>query len=325
MSSDSWRLCDRKVTSGVAQGFGFPFRNRRFASFTGDKRRVRLGGLDSCSLPAARREFFLWGLAIGASLLCWKVAAQASDEGISVTEILCDSMDESRSQASLVEHLKDYGRIECPRVERALLAVDRQHFLQRSLPKCIVYQDMPLPIGYGETISAPHMHATCLDILRHYLFRGARVLDVGSGSGYLSACMGLMVGQEGSILGVEKHPELARKSISNIRKSNPELLEGENPVVTIVAGNVLSGMLDEWGLFDAIHVGAAAKSLPEVLVNKLKPGGRMIIPVGPRDVYQELICVDKDPDGAVYTETLMSVRYVPLTEPQEGTVRSNNN
>lgn len=86
-------------------------------------------------------------------------------------------------------------------------------------------QDTPLPIGYGETISAPHMHATCLELLRGHLRPGARVLDVGSGSGYLSAAMGLMVRDKGGfVLGVEKHPELVEESLANVRHATPELL-----------------------------------------------------------------------------------------------------
>jgi protein-L-isoaspartate(D-aspartate) O-methyltransferase len=83
-----------------------------------------------------------------------------------------------------------------------------------------------MPIGYGETISAPHMHATCLELLRDYAKPGARVLDVGSGSGYLTAVFGRMVGRGGGkVVGIEKHPELATQSLSNVRNAAPELLD----------------------------------------------------------------------------------------------------
>ena len=86
-------------------------------------------------------------------------------------------------------------------------------------------QDTPLPIGYGETISAPHMHATCLELLRTHLKPGARVLDVGSGSGYLTSVFGRMVRPGGKVIGIEKHPELAEQSVINVRGATPELLE----------------------------------------------------------------------------------------------------
>jgi protein-L-isoaspartate(D-aspartate) O-methyltransferase len=96
-------------------------------------------------------------------------------------------------------------------VERTLRQCDRGHYVDSGVPREYAYQDAPLPIGHQETISAPHMHATCLELLRGHLRPGARVLDVGSGSGYLAAAMGLMVSPGGRVLGIEKHPELAEQ------------------------------------------------------------------------------------------------------------------
>ena len=78
-------------------------------------------------------------------------------------------------------------------------------------------QDCPVPIGYGATISAPHMHSKVLELLEPKLQPGARVLDVGSGSGYLTAVLGRLVGPRGSVLGVEKMEPLARRSIQSIQ------------------------------------------------------------------------------------------------------------
>lgn len=192
-------------------------------------------------------------------------------------------MDAHRSsQATLVHFLKHSLRISSPRVEHALLTVDRRHFVDPSLPLYMVYQDMPLPIGFDETISAPHMHATCLELLQDQATGPARILDVGSGSGYLTAALAVLAGESAFVLGIEKHRELAERSLLNIQESNPELLIGDHPRVKILAGNVLSEVLDEMDPFDVIHVGAAAPSIPRNLVDKLNPGGRMVIPVGPR-------------------------------------------
>ena len=102
-------------------------------------------------------------------------------------------------------------------------------------------------------------------------------------------------------LGVEKHRELAEQSVRNIRNSNPELLTSSPPRLRIMAGNALSGLtyvtfvenecggvdvLSEEAAFDAIHVGAAASTIPKILMEKLSPGGRMVIPVGPRSTFQ---------------------------------------
>lgn len=217
------------------------------------------------------------------------------------------------NQDWLVDHLKRDGVVKHHEVEQVLRQVDRKNYVDRGIPHAYIYQDSPLPIGYHETISAPHMHGVCLELLREHLREGARVLDVGSGSGYLSAAMGLMVGGTGKVIGIEKHPELAQESVANVRRDHPELLD--SGVLQLRAGNVLGNVLEHEEAFDAIHVGAAASSLPDVLVQKLKPGGRMVIPVGPQWEYQVMQCIDKDEAGKVHKHNLMHVRYVPLTTP----------
>jgi len=220
------------------------------------------------------------------------------------------------SQDRLINDLVAEGVIEHADVEAALKATDRAAFCPKNLPKSYVYQDSPLPIGYGETISAPHMHATCLELLRNHLRTDSRVLDVGSGSGYLSAAMGTMVGPTGRVIGIEKHPELAEYSIQRMREYKPEMLE--SGLVELRAGNVLGDALENVSEpFDAIHVGAAAATLPDNLVQKLKPGGRMVIPVGPQWDFQVLQIVDKDMNGKVKKHNVTGVRYVPLTKPGE--------
>ncbi|KXZ44257.1 hypothetical protein GPECTOR_70g488 [Gonium pectorale] len=163
------------------------------------------------------------------------------------------------------------------------------------------------------------MHATALELLIQQLRPGARVLDVGSGSGYLTACFGLLVSPGGRVLGVEVVPQLAAGSEEALWQVVPQLMQ--DGTVQIRAGNVLTGMLASEAAFDAIHVGAAAEELPRDLVAKLAPGGRMVIPVGPHGGYQVLTVVDKQRTASPREawQELAQAPYGPGTEaPEEG-------
>jgi len=176
----------------------------------------------------------------------------------------------------LTQLLQAEGRLLSDRLASAFARVDRRAFLapEPTSPHQFAYKDTPLPIGYGQTISAPHMHATCLDLLEDKLQPGARVLDVGSGSGFLSAVMGLLVLPGGHVTGVEKVTDLAQRSVQSIQASQPDLLR--DGTVNILAGNALSDILAGEEEYDAIHVGAAAASMPNNLLAKLAKGGRMV-------------------------------------------------
>lgn len=108
-----------------------------------------------------------------------------------------------------------------PRIEDAMLRVNRAHYCPSPTP----YADTPYSIGHGATISAPHMHAHALMALKDKLVDGARVLDVGSGSGYLTSCIAHMIGPTGVVYGVDHMSELVELSKSNIQNDCKELLE----------------------------------------------------------------------------------------------------
>ncbi|KAJ6888802.1 protein-L-isoaspartate O-methyltransferase 1-like isoform X1 [Populus alba x Populus x berolinensis] len=207
---------------------------------------------------------------------------------------------------ALVEHLQNYGTISSKKVSEVMETIDRALFVPDGTP---AYVDSPMAIGYNATISAPHMHATCLQLLEENLKSGMHVLDVGSGTGYLTACFALMVGPQGRAVGVEHIPELADSSIKNIKKSAaaPLLKEGS---LSIHVGDGRQGW-PEFAPYDAIHVGAAAPEIPQPLLDQLKPGGRMVIPVG--NIFQDLKVIDKNEDGSISVRSETSVRYVPLT------------
>ncbi|KAE9604300.1 hypothetical protein Lal_00002227 [Lupinus albus] len=218
---------------------------------------------------------------------------------------VCSGSSMSKNKA-MVESLRRYGVISSNKVAEVMETVDRALFVPNGAE---AYVDSPMAIGYNATISAPHMHATCLQLLEENLQPGMHALDVGSGTGYLTACFALMVGPQGHAIGVEHIPELVSFSLENIKKSAaaPQFEDGS---LSVFAGDGRQGC-PEFGPYDAIHVGAAAPEIPQPLIDQLKPGGRMVIPVG--NIFQDLKVVDKNSDGSISVRTETSVRYVPLT------------
>jgi len=191
----------------------------------------------------------------------------------------------------LVNHLINTREIKSELVRNTLLIVDRAKYVPHRS-----YDDSPQSIGYGVTISAPHMHAICLDIFADVLKPGSRVLDVGCGSGYLTTCFARMVGEYGKVIGIDIIPQLIDLSFKNIMSDYPAALDTK--LIELYRADGWKGW-PQYAPYNAIHVGAAAESVPHSLVEQLALGGRMLIPIGPNGGDQYLIQVDKQPDGTI--------------------------
>jgi protein-L-isoaspartate(D-aspartate) O-methyltransferase len=204
----------------------------------------------------------------------------------------------------LVEDLKSEGVIRSKLVEEAFLNIPRECFVPEHL-RCYAYVDSPLPIGFGQTISAPHMVAIMTEELAvqpHDI-----VLEVGTGSGYQAAILAYIVAKGGGhVYTIEIVRELSKKAVENFAKAAPELLN----YATFVVGDGSKG-LELFAPYDKIMVTAAAPTIPEPLINQLKPGGRLVIPVGNR-WSQVLLVIDKLRDGSIRIKESVPCIFVPL-------------
>ncbi|CAD6907538.1 hypothetical protein CF335_g6 [Tilletia laevis] len=237
-----------------------------------------------------------------------------------------------RSNAELVANLRRASIIQTDAVAEAMSKVDRRNYLPGRPAPEISYQDSPQSIDYGATISAPHMHAYALESLAPFLNRpGASALDVGSGSGYLLGVLHHLApppsaaisdgsgailphadGGKGKIIGIEHIAELTEASKVNLKDDGlSEALKGGR--IEVHTGDGRLGWPDG-APYSVIHVGAAAPSIPQALIDQLARPGRLFIPVGKdsQDIWE----IDRTEDGNISKRRVMGVRYIPLCDSE---------
>lgn len=216
--------------------------------------------------------------------------ARMTERKAMVEEIEADVRDTSRY----------IGRKELdPRVIQAMQDVPRHEFVSDRYDDD-AYLNMPLPIGHGQTISQPYIVALMTDLIGAQ--SSDRILEIGTGSGYQAAILAELAAEVYSIEIVEPLAVLAKERLERLHYKN----------IQVRFGDGYHGW-PEQAPFDAIVVTAAASHIPPPLVQQLKPGGRMIIPVGSRFMVQQLTLLEKDLQGNVSTRQMLPVRFVPLT------------
>jgi protein-L-isoaspartate(D-aspartate) O-methyltransferase len=184
-----------------------------------------------------------------------------------------------------------------PRVLAAMQAVPRHAFVPDGL-RHLAYEDGPLPIGEGQTISQPYIVAFMAEALG--LSGSERVLEVGSGSGYAAAVLSLLAAD---VYGIELEPVLYERSVATL-----SLLGNEN--VHLRLGDGFLGW-PEAAPFDAVLISCAAEAIPAPLWAQLRTGGRIVYPKGPAHGPQDLVVVTKTPEGP-RERPLVPVRFVPM-------------
>jgi protein-L-isoaspartate(D-aspartate) O-methyltransferase len=191
-----------------------------------------------------------------------------------------------------------------PRVVAALAKVPREQFVPPELA-ARAYDNRPLPIGHDQTISQPLIVAVMTHLL--HLSPEARVLEIGTGSGYQTAILAELAQEVVTIEVVEDLATAAATKLEELGYQNIECRVGDG-----AAG------CPERAPFDGIMVTAAAPSMPRALVEQLAPGGRLVIPLGRDPISQELLLLEKDARGAVHERHLFPVAFVPLTGAGQG-------
>ena len=218
-----------------------------------------------------------------------------------------DEADYSMARARMVDEVNYYATLARSAGEevlnedvmRSLATVKRHEFVPETVQSS-AYENRPLPIGHSQTISQPYIVALMTDLIEPN--SDSVVLEIGTGSGYQAAILAKLVKHVYSVEIIEPLAEEATARLTRLGYDN----------VTTKLGDGYNGW-EEHAPFDAIVVTAAASHVPPPLVRQLRPGGRMIIPVGDRFMTQQLLLLEKTDDGEVITRQIAAVRFVPLT------------
>jgi protein-L-isoaspartate(D-aspartate) O-methyltransferase len=210
---------------------------------------------------------------------------------------LHEMLEDIDAEVQYTQHMIGKAALD-PRVMQAMRTVPRDEFVPANM-KGAAFENGPLPIGYGQTISQPYIVALMTDMLAPE--PDHQVLEIGTGSGYQTAILSQLCSK---VYTMEVVPELSAAAATLFEKLGYRNIETR-------VGNGYQGW-PEHAPYDGIIVTAAANYIPEALIDQLKPGGRMAIPVGLPYSHQELMLVTKDMQGETDTRSVLGVAFVPL-------------
>ena len=203
----------------------------------------------------------------------------------------------AKERLMLVEEQIEKRGVRNPDVLRVMRSVPRHEFVPEQF-RSEAYEDRPLSIGYGATISQPYIVAAMTELLEPA--QTHKVLEIGTGSGYQAAVLSMLVKD---VYSVEIVPELAARSAEALKRL------GYNNV-HVRQGDGYKGW-PEFAPFDRIILTAAPPDVPQALIDQLRPGGKLVAPVG-RHTEQELLVIDKAADGKIRRRTVFPVMFVPM-------------
>jgi len=233
--------------------------------------------------------FYLTLVSIGS--LCMDESGQNAKQDQASSDLFAEARERMVRTQIAARHIRDKN------VLSAMRRVPRHLFVPKSEQRA-AYDDTPLPIGWGQTISQPYIVAYMTEQL--HLTESDTVLEIGTGSGYQAAILAELAAQVYTIEIVTPLCEQASKTLAKLGYDN----------VQVRCGDGYEGW-PEHAPFDAVIVTAAPPKVPQPLIDQLKVGGRMIVPVG--RYYQELVLITKTGDGAISRRKLIPVRFVPMT------------
>jgi protein-L-isoaspartate(D-aspartate) O-methyltransferase len=211
-------------------------------------------------------------------------------------------------QTALIDLLVAKNVIKSKEVEEVMRSIDRGDFAPKE-----PYNDRPQQIGFNTTISAPHMHASQLEILKDCFVGAKKGLDIGTGSGYVAlSLVKMMKGEDVKVYAVDHIPKLVDQARENVGKNHKDYIDQGK--IEFIVSDGREG-LPQHAPFDIMFIGGAVRDVPTVFLDQLAPGGSMLIPVG--EFFQYLMVIHKTKTGKIEKNPVMSVLFGKLQSVEE--------